>query len=384
MIFRRKQGDPKAGRYLLAYFVSYLYMIGITYLFVYGNPATIIHTFRTGLFAALLMPVCAYFYVHQSLYPHRLRWRHLWHLLPIGVFVVNFAPFFLLSASEKWEIFNAMDATEYRIGFSQGWFMPQYGHVIIRMIIMIAYWTGQAHLLIRARRENFHPIRIQYPYTWRWLHIFLATQALMFGIPIIGVFLSSNQTETVIYSITAAGTIALQCFYLLLHPEILYTETFGKERSNGLLATPSSVSDATLHEENNSRKEVKVPSPEPKSKMPEIDFSRIEARANEVMENKKCYLKQGYTLHEFASDTGLSAQRLSAFINTRYGINFNDYLNKYRIAHVVEKLKAGENAQKTLEAIAQEGGFQSRGTFIRAFKKEHGMTPSEFLERMEA
>ena len=34
---------------------------------------------------------------------------------------------------------------------------------------------------------------------------------------------------------------------------------------------------------------------------------------------------------------------------------------------------------KTLEALAQESGFNSRGTFIRVFKKKTGKTPSEYL-----
>jgi AraC-like DNA-binding protein len=62
-------------------------------------------------------------------------------------------------------------------------------------------------------------------------------------------------------------------------------------------------------------------------------------------------------------------------------MNFNDYLNKYRLEMVTARLDAGENAQKTLEAIALECGFQSRVTFIRAFKKAYGVTPTEYLNQ---
>ncbi len=383
MVFRRKLGDPKAGRFLLGYFVCYLYMAGITYFFVYGNPEPVIHTLRTGLFAALLMPVFAYFYIRQSLYPFTLRWRHLWHLLPAAVFLVNFMPFFLLPAKEKWEIYQAMDAVEYRLGFSQGWFVPKYGHIVIRLIIMLGYWLAQASILLRARKENFHPIRVQYPYTWRWLHLFLAIQAPMFIIPIVGVFMSSSQTEAVIYAIASAGAIAVQCFYILLHPEILYTETFGREL---VLPGKKSIEENTPTiasvepQVSLGDKEKNQPA---EQKITESDLIQVEEKLKVIMETLKPYQIQGYTLHDFSADTGVLPYKLSAFINTRYGINFNDYLNKYRIDMVVDKLKAGENTQKTLEAIAQESGFQSRGTFIRAFKKEYGITPSEYLQSLK-
>ena len=38
---------------------------------------------------------------------------------------------------------------------------------------------------------------------------------------------------------------------------------------------------------------------------------------------------------------------------------------------------------KTLEALSAESGFQSRSTFIRAFKKSKGITPSEFVHSIK-
>ncbi len=383
MVFRRKHGDRKAGRFLLGYFVSYLYLIGITYFFVYGYPAPFIHSLRTGHFAALLMPVFAFFYIRQCLYPGQWKWKHAWHLLPVGFFMLDFAPFFVLSSTEKLNIFKAMDAVEYRIGLSQGWLVPTFGHIAIRTALMLGYWLAQFRLLTLARSESYHPLRLQYPFTWRWLHIFLATQAFIFLIPLAGALLKNSQLEIVIFSVAAAGTMAIQCFYLLLHPEILYTQPFEKDenwKSENLLIEP----DSGKMPQADAPTSIEIPP----VKSAEIQFSdddviKIEASIQRIMKSQKPYLKQRYTLHEFSVDTQTAPHKLSAFINTRYEQNFNDFLNKYRIALVIEKLHAGENARKTLEAVANDCGFKSRVTFIRAFKKEHGITPGEYVNKMK-
>jgi AraC-like DNA-binding protein len=381
MVFRRRQGDRKAGRFLLGYFVSYLYLIGISYFFVYGNPAPFIHLLRTGHIASLLMPMLAFFYIRQCLYPRQWKWNDIWHLLPAGFFIVDFAPFFAFPAHVKQNIFHEMDAAEYRIGFSQGWLMPTYGHITLRTAIMLGYWIAQARLLAYARNENYHPLRLQYPFTWRWLHIFLATQAFVFLIPLAGVLLKNSQLETVLYSMAAAGTMAIQCFYLLVHPEILYTQTFEKDeiwKSEYLKRELGS--DVVLQAEAQAFADDTTIKPI-ENTFSDKDVLVMDTSIQMVMNTQRPYVKQRYTLHEFAVDAQIAPHKLSAFINNRYGTNFNDYLNKFRIAMVVEKLQAGENTQKTLEAIAQECGFKSRVTFIRAFKKEYNMTPSDYLKK---
>jgi AraC-like DNA-binding protein len=74
---------------------------------------------------------------------------------------------------------------------------------------------------------------------------------------------------------------------------------------------------------------------------------------------------------------------LSAFNNKHYKMNFNDFINEYRVAYCKEKLLNGECKHKKLEAIAGESGFNNRNTFTSAFKRVTGMNPSDFLRNMK-
>lgn len=367
---------------LLFYYMGYLYLMGITYWFVYGNVSTIIHTLRTGHIISLLLPSMTYFYLLQSLHPRPYSWKDMIHLIPSIFYVIDFLPFFLQSSSYKLEAYATMSAEEYRIGFSQGIFMPAYGHIIIRWILILLSWLGQLHLLLKARRLRLHPIRVESPITWKWLHLFLFSQTIMFLLPLIGVFFNSSQLEAIFFSIGASLVVGFQSFYLLLYPEILQIEGYPLANiqpgmDNDVAAAPnaSEVSAAAviLKEEN--------VSPTPEQKWTSDDLHCIEQRVADFFKQQQPFTTPRYTLMQLANDTGFSPAKLSAFINYRYQMNYNDFINRWRIELVLQKMKDGLHNSKTLEAIAVECGFQSRVTFIRAFKKEKGMTPSEYLKQ---
>lgn len=58
--------------------------------------------------------------------------------------------------------------------------------------------------------------------------------------------------------------------------------------------------------------------------------------------------------------------------------NFNHLMNTHRIKHVKEQLSDPNNHQKRISSIAFDCGFNSIGTFNRAFKNEVGITPRAY------
>jgi AraC-like DNA-binding protein len=59
-------------------------------------------------------------------------------------------------------------------------------------------------------------------------------------------------------------------------------------------------------------------------------------------------------------------------------MGFIDFTNQKRIKYCVEKLDSGDWKNFTIEAIAQECGFNNRNSFTNAFKKFKGVSPSEY------
>jgi AraC-like DNA-binding protein len=99
----------------------------------------------------------------------------------------------------------------------------------------------------------------------------------------------------------------------------------------------------------------------------------------DYLQREKPFLTPGFSLQEMSLYTGINVPTLSALINREYGMNFNDFINKYRIECFKDLVKNPSYHQWTLEAIANEAGFNSRTTFIRAFTKFTKCSPSEYL-----
>lgn len=93
----------------------------------------------------------------------------------------------------------------------------------------------------------------------------------------------------------------------------------------------------------------------------------------------KLYAEPELSLTDLAKKVNTNASILSKAINKSFGMNFNDFINFYRVQAVIEKLQAGEQRSQTLLGIAYDCGFNSKATFNRAFKKVTRITPKDFI-----
>ena len=96
---------------------------------------------------------------------------------------------------------------------------------------------------------------------------------------------------------------------------------------------------------------------------------KIENYINENFDNPSLSLEM------LSKCTGIAYYHLSRVFKELFGTNFIKYLNLYRLEKAKELLK---HTQKTMEQIAIETGFLSGDTFAKAFKKYHGMPPSQY------
>jgi AraC-like DNA-binding protein/TRAP-type C4-dicarboxylate transport system permease small subunit len=96
-----------------------------------------------------------------------------------------------------------------------------------------------------------------------------------------------------------------------------------------------------------------------------------------LMAEEQPWLEPELTLAELAHRLRTNTSLLSHVINTGCGQNFNDFVNRYRVAEAERKLQDPRLAHYSLVGIALESGFNSKSTFNRVFKKLTGRTPGE-------
>ena len=99
----------------------------------------------------------------------------------------------------------------------------------------------------------------------------------------------------------------------------------------------------------------------------------------QLMAEQQPWLEPELTLAELAHRLRTNTSLLSHVINAGCGQNFNDFVNRYRVAEAERKLQDPRLAHYSLVGIALESGFNSKSTFNRVFKKLTGRTPGEVI-----
>ena len=118
-----------------------------------------------------------------------------------------------------------------------------------------------------------------------------------------------------------------------------------------------------------------------KKSLSEMSRESYLQKLRSFMERRKPYLDPELTLVDLSEQCGIPVRSLSEVIRFSYDFHFNDFINMYRVMES-EKLLIRDSDSKTILEIQFEVGFNSKSSFNKAFKKQKGMTPSEFKRNM--
>ncbi|UCD62162.1 MAG: AraC family transcriptional regulator [Flavobacteriaceae bacterium] len=109
--------------------------------------------------------------------------------------------------------------------------------------------------------------------------------------------------------------------------------------------------------------------------------SQIEEYKNQLLtllRTKKPYLNPQVSIADLSEKLSISTKHLSQVINQTFDKSFFDFINAYRIKEVQNILKESTDDKLTVLEAMYQAGFNSKSSFNTAFKKETGLTPTEF------
>jgi AraC-like DNA-binding protein len=98
-----------------------------------------------------------------------------------------------------------------------------------------------------------------------------------------------------------------------------------------------------------------------------------------LLREEKLYQDPELSLTQVAKQLHSNPSFISMLVNRGFAMNFNDFINQFRIEAVKEMLSEGKHKNQTLLGIAFDCGFNSKATFNRAFKKATGQNPKEYI-----
>ena len=108
---------------------------------------------------------------------------------------------------------------------------------------------------------------------------------------------------------------------------------------------------------------------------------KLSNRLHEFMMDNEPFLNPQITLKELAIKLNYSPRELSKIINEKLGVNFYDFINKYRIEYAKSLLVNPPDPKMTISEVYNNSGFNSKSSFNTAFKKHTGQTPTYFKSK---
>ena len=111
--------------------------------------------------------------------------------------------------------------------------------------------------------------------------------------------------------------------------------------------------------------------------LPDHLFETYELKLRSYMEAERPYLNPMLTLEELADKLSISPRYLSMVINKGYNQNFFNFINSYRIKEAQKLLVKNGNKMNVLN-ILYEAGFNSKSVFNNCFRRQTGLTPTEY------
>ena len=118
-----------------------------------------------------------------------------------------------------------------------------------------------------------------------------------------------------------------------------------------------------------------------KSALTEQQADEILQKLQQLMEQEKIYKDNTLSLPRLARRLTVSPHQLSQVLNQNLGRNFFKFISQQRIEEAKKMLLDPHYQPFNVLEIALEVGFNSVSTFNSLFKKQTGLTPSEFRKK---
>ena len=118
-----------------------------------------------------------------------------------------------------------------------------------------------------------------------------------------------------------------------------------------------------------------------KEYLKDAEAQKLLVQFKECINTKQPYLDEELTLNSLATQISTTDKKLSALLNQHMNTSFYDYINLLRIEAFKKEIEKEENSNLSLIGIAFNCGFKSKSSFYRIFKKETGLSPSEYKKQ---
>lgn len=231
-------------------------------------------------------------------------------------------------------------------------FVPAY---TVMVLFTVVYFSATIKLIIVYRKNNKSNTTTEYSLSLSWLYLLVS--ATIIGhvikiVPTILLYMNGRQMNIMLINI-----VVMVLLNVIGFKAVRMNLTFFKKNK---ISKPASYSTYNLEES---------------------EINALQQRLVHLMEVEKLYLNPELTLKDISGRLNISSHNLSFLLNTKFNLNFYEFVNNYRLDTVKNELINPQKKHYAIFAIACDCGFNSQSTFNRIFKQKVGVSPSQYRDQ---
>lgn len=354
--------------------------------FIYtGFLVKVPHLSRTAIIAGNLIMPFFYVYVRNTFYPGRI-WRDKdwWLLAPAVFYIIDLFPYFILSGEEKVKKVPMIFGDNYaRWRVDEGWISPYWFPILLLYTVASFLWVVILKMVLQNKQMEGETISKTNKPLFNMIVVLTVSYFFLSFPGFLGALLDVPWFNVYFLAFSLSTTLLVVCVFLVFSPRILYGFVYStastslepgiqKERAPDFEPVRAKREIGKTHPNGNATAQILVDD--------DLQTGPILEKLDQFMQEKKPFLKPGLSIHDLSQEIEVPVYTLSKIINSGKGMNYSRWLNRYRIDHFIELYQSVDNHHFTLESLAQKSGFVSRVTFIKTFKKEMNVTPTQYIK----
>jgi AraC-like DNA-binding protein len=313
----------------------------------------------------------------------KLRPADYLHFVPFIIQVVFMMPFYLTSWEHKLsvaQIFQDGDARYLTLNLS---LIPDFINSYLGILHLSGYlaWTAYTWLKFKKSHEIKSFNSLSFKFTERWLVLFFFTAVILLlntTFVTISQMVTPSRSEFMasqpVFVKYTAVVLLIIIAGLLSFPEIMYGIPRIKTTAPADDDEPRQKPEVDCEPDVKPGKEIMM---QPKGLL----FPEIDQKIENVIQNSTSFLNQDFTIYKLAAELGIPVHHIR-FYFTKNGSSFTIFKNKLRINYAKTILGATEFDKFSIEGIGRQAGFTSSASFYTEFKKETGLTPTEYVKSL--
>lgn len=292
-----------------------------------------------------MMPALYLSIVQFSTPGNKFGGKQLLHFVPFALFVLWLIPA-LLGYNFLWQKADAI--------------LVVTAKVFLRLQVLV-YWILAYRCLIIHQKHVMLIASDVKPVNLSWLRHLLLIIGFMLILSLAGLLPKINLNNTVMPVLYLAGCLGV-LYYSLAQKEVY---PFQPEELD-------SIQQVFVAADENTKIR--------KQRLSPTEAEELAQRLTHLMDTEKLYLDPELSLPDLAARMPVTVNDMSYLLNEKVCVNFFHFINSYRVIEAKQLMLNEQYKHLSLLGIAYSAGFSSKTTFNTAFKKETGLTPSQFLK----